>query len=184
MRSRSPLLAITIPILMLAAGCAQPARVDRMIASQSPQSAALPAQSPLHRAIGTTVVEGGRTTIPIFTPEVDNDAFISALRESLNRNGLLAGTAAPARYTLQASLIRADQPVRGLNKTVLTTIRYRLRDVASGRVVYDEQIDSRFTVTFDDEPIASSRHRQANEGAMRQNLEKLIERLRAFRPAV
>lgn len=179
---RAAAIAIGFGIVTLAlAACAIPARVEGMVYRGSPGTLAQEI-FPLRNAIGVTVVEGGKDTVPFFTAEVGNDEFIAALRRSLESNGLLTEDESRARYALHASLVRYDRPVRGLGKSVRVICRYRLTEVEGGNIVFDEEIESSYTVTLGQELIAAARHRQANEGAMRKNFARLVEKLKALKP--
>jgi len=148
--------------------------------------AAGPAGTPaaLDRAIGKIWAEGGKPTVPFWQSEIDDGAFVAALRRSLNRAGLLAAQESRGRYVLYADFVRADQSVRGLDKMVRTAVRYRLAEASSGRVVFDRRIDSRGRAGFTDSAIANTRQRLANEAAIRRNFEALIRELRRLPPGI
>ncbi len=55
-------------------------------------------------------VDGGETTNPLWTSEVDGAAFQGALRASLEQNDLLAKTAPSSRFDLFATLGSLNQP--------------------------------------------------------------------------
>lgn len=175
MRAKVATGALTA-ILMLTAACAMPARVGSMAPDVSP-SAGAPA-SGLANGIGVIVVDGGKPTLPFLNSEVGNDAFAAAIRNALAEGGFWTTDTGAARYAMHASLVRNDRPVRGLSKSARSVVRYRLQELASRRIVFDERIESVHTVSFDDTPIASLRERRANEGAIRKNLAALIARLR------
>jgi len=163
-------------------GCAGAAEVDGMVAR--PAGGAVTGDFPLRQSVGLTVVEGGKASVPLLAAEVDNPAFAAALRRSLASADLLAADGGRARYALHATLLRADQPVRGLTaKAVAAKVHYRLQEVVSQRVVFDQSIETRYTATLEDSLIAAARHREANEAAVRRNFEVLIGKLRSLGPA-
>jgi hypothetical protein len=57
----------------------------------------------------------------------------------------------------------------------------RLVDRASGRTTYEEKIATPHTATIGDAFLGFERLRLANEGAMRANISRLIERLIALK---
>lgn len=179
-RRALPIAGAAAAVLLLL-GCAGAAEVDGMVAQ--PPAGAVAGDFPLRQGVGLMVVEGGKGSLPLLAPEVDNPAFAAALRRSLAAADLLAADGARARYALQATLMRRDRPLRELTvKSVVATVRYRLREVASQRVVFDQSIETRSVATLEDSLTAGARHRKANEAAVRRNFEILIRRLRALGP--
>ncbi len=175
-----PMVAGLVLVLLLGA-CASDANVENMVQKVEPQ-AGPSGPLVLKHAIGLAVVDGGRPTVPLFTPEISNEALVGALKQTLEENELWAGTADQGRYVLHASLTRDDRPVRGFDKIVRSNIRYRLQDVRAQRVVLDETIVTTHTVSFNTSAVAVTRQRKANEGAVRKSLSVIVARLRAFQP--
>jgi len=175
-----PMVAGFALVLLLGA-CASDAKVENMVQKVEPQ-AGPPGSLALKHAIGLAVVDGGRPTVPLFTPEISNEALVGALKQTLEENDLWAATADQGRYVLHASLTRDDRPVRGFDKIVRSNIRYRLQDVRAQRVVLDETIVTTHTVSFDTSAVAVTRQRKANEGAVRKSLLVIVAKLRTFQP--
>lgn len=125
--------------------------------------------------VDVTNVSGGEKTNPAWTSEIDNDAFAGALKQSLQKQGLLAGT---GRYQLEALLLEVDQPMFGLDFEVTTHVRYILTDRENnGAVVLNETIVAPYTATIGDAFAAIKRLRLANEGSGKANIQGLIEKL-------
>lgn len=175
--------AAAFAVLILLTGCAAPARVERM-AAITPAAGPVAAPVALDRAIGKIWAEGGKPTVPFWQSEIDDGAFVAALRRSLDGAGMLAVRENRGRYVLYADLVRADQSVRGLDKMVRTAVRYRLAEAVTGRVVFDRRIDSRGRAGFADSPLVNIRERLANEAAIRRNFEALIRELRRLPPGI
>lgn len=177
---RATILSLALATVLLAAGCATPAREQAMVI---PAGSAVPeVDFPLRQTVGIIVAEGGKPTVPFFIPEIGNTEFTAALRRSLAAGGLWTDDPSRTRYALHAILVSHDEPVRGFDKTVQTVVRYRLRNLQTQRVVFDEKIETSDTVTFSTQPLAMARQREAAEGAVRKNFAALIRRLRAFQP--
>ena len=109
--------------------------------------------------------------------EVPNEAFRSALEQSLRNNGLLAEDTSHARLILSTHLIELGQPRGGLSMTVYSTIRYVLRDKQSGEQVRDELVETKFTAKFSDSIWGCTRMRKAVEGSIRDNIRQFVVRL-------
>jgi hypothetical protein len=84
-----------------------------------------------------------------------------------------------ARYTLVASLVSLQQPALGFDMTVTATVQYALTDNTTGTVVWHEAVATPHTATVSDAFVGGTRLRLANEGAVRKNIARLIERLGA-----
>ena len=64
--------------------------------------------------------------------------------------------------------------------TVTASVAYRLTDTATGAVVYQDTRTSFGTATLNDAITNVNRLRMADEGALRDNIRKLIEDLYAL----
>ncbi|WP_082968594.1 hypothetical protein [Perlucidibaca aquatica] len=152
-------------------GCASGATVAGMTSVKTFSAA----KNHMPAKIMVAPVEGGKSTNPLWTSQVDSKSFEEALTASLQSNGLLA--AGSGAYILKPTLLKLDQPIFGLDLTVKANVRYVLKDSASEKELFNETINSSYTATFNDAFAAIKRLRLANEGAIRKNIEALIERL-------
>ena len=152
-------------------GCASGATVAGMTSVKTFDAAKhhMPAK------IQVAPAEGGNTTNPLWTSQVDSKSFEEALKASLQNNGLLAPDS--GTYVLKSTLHELDQQLFGLDLTVKAAVFYVLKDSLSGKDIFQETINSSHTATFSDAFAAIKRLRLANEGAIRKNIEALIERL-------
>lgn len=167
-----------VPLLLVMFGlsaCASPAEVQNMVVVP-PELPAKVSSSPYSAAIEVTRVYGGEETNPLWTSEVSNAAFREALRESLQRSGLLASSA-PPQFSLTASLKELDQPLVGFSLTVNSKVDYQLVEKSTMKSVFNEPVQASYTATFGDSPIAIQRLRLANEGSIRENISQFLTRL-------
>jgi hypothetical protein len=164
--------------LSLLAGCASGARPGAMTVAVSPETI-VDASSPVYGAIQVGTVTGGSETSPLWLSEVSTADFKTALQQSLALNALVA--ARDPRYVLNAELVELDQPWAGFNLEVNAKIHYVLRTVPGERTAFDETITLPYTANFSDALFGVERLRLANEGAVRQNISALINRLVAFK---
>jgi len=74
-------------------------------------------------------------------------------------------------------LISLDQPFIGLDLKVTATVEYSLEERSTGKKVFTKTISTPFTATFSDAALAFERLKIANEGAVRENIEKIIDEL-------
>lgn len=166
------------PILLVAAlsGCATPARIDQMTAKRIDTSK-IANESPLKNSLSLKGVVGGQTTNPLWVSKVGGDDFRQALEQSLKTAMLLASDQGKGSYLLSTTLISLDQPLIGLNLKVTATVEYSLEERATGRKVFSEIISTPFTATFSDAALAFERLKIANEGAVRENIERIVDEL-------
>ncbi len=176
MRATSILALCTLVL----AGCATGARIDQM--ASAPKTLTQAVDPALRHAINVSEVTGGRETNPMWTSQVSSDAFRRALEESLQNAGIYERVLSHSRYRLIADITRVDQPLMGLDMTVASSVRYSLIETSTNKEVYNRVIAVSYTAKLSDALIGSERLRLANEGAMRVNIEKLVEDLLALKP--
>lgn len=166
------------PILLLAAlsGCATPARIDQMTAKKIDTSKIIN-ETPLKNNLSLKSVSGGESTNPLWVSKVGGDDFKQALEQSLKTVMLLASDQSKSSYLLGTTLISLDQPFIGLDLKVTATVEYSLEERATGRKVFSKTISTPFTATFSDAALAFERLKIANEGAVRENIEEIIDEL-------
>ncbi len=168
------ILAVLAALLYLT-GCASGAKMGNMV-YEGPLKAYDPA---LEDNVDVTNVSGGEETNPAWTSEIDNDAFAGALKQTLQKQGLLSGT---GRYQLEALLLEVDQPMFGLDFEVTTHVRYILTDSENnGAVVLNETVVTPYTATIGDAFAAIKRLRLANEGSGKANIQGLLDKLAELR---
>lgn len=169
-----------IALAFALSACAAPARVDQMTVASPPAGAAVP-DTALHSAVQVGDVTGGHDTNPLWKSEVGNSEFKGALEGSLKAEGVSADPR--ARYRLDANLVELDQPWIGLNLTVRSTVEYKLMEIATNSVAYDQRVTAEYTATVGDAFVAVERLRLANEGSIRKNISDFLKALTlAFPP--
>jgi hypothetical protein len=159
-------------IALSLAGCAEPARVDQMVAMPTAQ---LPQASGLRDAITVNAVTGGTSTNPLWMSKVGNAEFQSALQGSLKNAGMLASGS--ARYRLDTNLVSLDQPMMGFDLTVRSGVQYVLTDTTNNQVVFNRPVNAEFTAHVSDAFVAVERLRLANEGSIKTNIQMFLDQL-------
>lgn len=171
---KSVLALIAVATCFAISGCASNATAARMAYVQHS------VQKPHNRAFVNNItvgaVDGGKETNPLWASKVNNSGLKSALEESLQNANLYASTD-KAKYTLNATLNKLDQPLMGFNLTVKSNIHYSLVDDNTKQVIYNKNIDSSYTASLVETPYAVARLKKANEGAIRTNIEKFMSDL-------
>jgi hypothetical protein len=158
-------LALLAPVL---AACATPQ-------GMTVGSGAIANPSPKYRnAIAVRSVNGGQVMNILTVPGVANEPFKAALEATLSANGYLASSGTP-KYYLDAEIRNLDQPLMGLDLTVIADVTYNISGVGPAA---SYPVRAHATATFSDSPIAVDRIRIANERAMRQNIEQFLQVLR------
>ena len=166
--------ALILTSMFVLGGCATNADVGQMVANYQPAHKLKNAA--LHNNINVAAVNGGHETNPLWTSQIDNDGFKSALIQSLQQANL-SSQLASAGYKLTANLVKLHQPLLGLNLTVTAQVHYNLQNQKTNKIVYDRDITSSYTATFKDSALAITRLKMANEGAARENISNLINDL-------
>ncbi len=160
------------------AGCATPATIEGMTLGAA--VAAPPASFPLKEKVAIGSISGGSGTNPLWVSKVSNDDFRGALEGSLRQGALLAPADSQALYTLNSVMLELDQPLVGFDMKVTSAVRYELRSKTGGELLWEDTIKAGYTATTSDAFLGVERLRLANEGAIRENLKHLIERLHRF----
>ena len=169
--------ATLLTAALVLGGCASPARMEKMSADTSDFGSHVPPDTPLKGELRVGPVLGGKSTSPLWTSQVSNEGFRAALEASLRNAQLLAELQSQADYELTATLVKVDQPLVGASMTVTTTVSYRLQNTRTREIVFDENIEAPYTAAFDEAFLGAERLRIANEGSVKSNIGKLIQRL-------
>lgn len=169
-------LSLVTAALALLGGCAQPVTPSAMVPDVTGISVG--PTSPYRGAISVGQVSGGHPTSSLGVSQVSDADLRDALVRTLMDAGL--GQTGGGRFQLDAVLQRLEQPFAGFAMTVSATIAYRLTEVATGRVAYDNTITTPATATLNDAIDGNVRLKIANERAVRANLRQLVEALYAL----
>ena len=163
-------------------GCATAARTDAMVASSAVTPIATNASRKLLGNIAISDVTGGSSTNPLWVSKVGGAEFEKALEASLKSVGFLSENRQSGDYKLVADLREVKQPVIGLDMTVTSRVEYQLIERSTGNSVFRETIAAPYTAKMSDSFLGYERLRIANEGSIRANIERLIQKLAALVP--
>lgn len=166
-------------LAMVLAGCATPARVDQMQTSASLAARTAAANSQYKEAISVKDVTGGKETNPMWVSNVSSADFSRALEASLKDAGLLSGNNQGSKYQLIAHLQKLDQPLFGASMTVTATVQYSVIERATNKEVLARTVAMPYTAAWNEAFMGSERLKLANEGAIRVNIQQLIDALLA-----
>jgi hypothetical protein len=164
----SLLLAVTL------SGCATPTRPDAMVATPT---------SPVHKSASdiSVAVAGGRETSKAGASQISDEAFVQALRESIEKSGLFGKTSTgAARYKLAAFIGRVEQPSFGFSMTVTMEVSYSLTDTQSNKAVWTQNVSSTHTTPAGEAFAGVTRLRLATEGAAKDNIADTIAKISAL----
>jgi hypothetical protein len=176
-RRAGKLLLATALVATLAA-CASAADPISMTTFVAPTAKPFPQQ--LHTAMCVRTVSGGEKTNPMWTSQVDDAGFRSALSASLTNAGLLA-TGASCGYQVDANLLGLSQPIAGFSMTVTSHVNYKVYD-PSGQPFLLATIDAPFTAKVSDAFVGMVRLKLANEGSIRVSIDQFFDKLRDTQP--
>ena len=121
-------------------------------------------------------VTGGKVTNPLWTSQVSNENFESALKGSLEASGLSSSDKATSLYKIDAELVSLDQPMFGLTFDVVSTVNYRVHNAS---LVKNFPITAKGTATPSDAFVAITRLKIANEKSIQANIMEFIKQLTA-----
>jgi len=173
-RSNATLSLLAAAALALAS-CAFPTTGARGMAVGPHQ---LPtANAALAGAVRVNPVRGGRPNGALRPPQIVGSDVEQGLTDSLRSAGLLAPTAADARYAVDTELVQVDQPFLTEYAEVTSVIHYVLRDLRSGAPLLDRFIEVPYLARGRDAFRTNDRTQLANEGSVRESIETLLDAL-------
>jgi hypothetical protein len=163
-------IASLLLLAVFLTGCASPANYQAMTVAPRGE-----APNPAYKEkLAVRNVYGGQGTNPLWTSQVSNEAFKSALQDSLDAAGYGARKGNPTYY-IDANLQKLDQPFIGLSFTVHSTVTYHLTGGDKDR---EYPISAEGTATASDQFLGVERLRIANERAIQNNIEAFLKDLR------
>jgi hypothetical protein len=164
-------------LLLAAAACAAPARVEKMVPALS--GPALAATDARTQSVGLALVDAGKKLNPEWWTSLTDKSFAVALRETLGDRGLLAEIEEEAKYQIEARVVAFSRPAAAASPTTEITIRYVARDFGTGRTIFEEAISTTGSSTFQESKFANVRAGIASEKAIRENLGQFADKLMA-----
>ncbi|MEL6980382.1 MAG: hypothetical protein AAGM38_17135 [Pseudomonadota bacterium] len=162
-------------LLALAAGCAGGARPTAMVAPVAAETL-IEQDNPLYRSVAVSTVSGGSETNPMWTSQVSDQDFKTALNNSLDVAAIKATSPGDAEFMLDATLDDLEQPFFGGSLTVTSTVSYAVSDQA-GAQVWTTRIIAPYTASFSDAFLGAERLRLANEGSIKANIAQFMAEL-------
>ena len=166
--------AAVVASLMGLAACASPSRPEFMALPTTAGLTAAPGDVGYH-AVTTVNVSGGTETNPLWTAQVSNEDFKTALETSLAAAGYVGTEGRPLVVT--ASLINLNQPLVGIDLAVTSQVRYTV--TRDGQIIFDDTVSATGVGTMSDAFAAVERLRIANEKAIKENIKAFLTRFRA-----
>jgi hypothetical protein len=171
MKIKNIIFAIAISVIV--SGCAAPARVLNMTVASTSAAAEIE-NSVFRNNLSVVKVYGGNKTNPLWISQVSGDAFETALRYSLEDNGLSSQNNPEPRFEITANLSELEQPAFGIDITVKSKVGYEVVETKTGEAWFSKTILASYTATFSDAIIGAERLKLANEGSIRENIRKFI----------
>lgn len=168
-------IAVVACFAAMLSSCAQPAR-QSLMAAPGVMGTVVVTSPVLKNSISISEVTGGKETNPMWTSQVNSPEFKAALELSLRNNVMLADNPSDTKYLVSAQLIDLKQPLIGIDMTVTSKVNYRVVEKSSRNEVFYEEVTTPFTANFGSAIYGPERLRLANEGAIRENIQKFITR--------
>ena len=131
--------------------------------------------SPKYRnAIAVRTVSGGAVMNVLTVPGVATSRSRKRLKRRF-RPTAISPHQAPRKFYLDAEIRNLDQPLMGLDLTVIADVTY---NISGAGPAASYPVKAQATATFSDSPIAVDRIRIANERAVRENIRQFLQVLR------
>jgi hypothetical protein len=114
-----------------------------------------------------------------WTSQIRSSNFQEAVNLSIQKSGVFATVlkTPDADYSLQVSLVKADEPAFGFNMTVDLVTRWVLTKKASNEPLFQQNVSTTHTAKLGDAFAGGTRLRLANEGAAQANIKEGLRRL-------
>lgn len=145
-------------------------------------AAPAPKDTRFQHGIALGKIGGGSETHSLGTSQVADQELRVAVRGTLEAALLLTADGEPAPFVLDATLVNLEQPLAGFDITVVCRMKYSLRDTQAGREVLNTTIEAPFSAGLGDAFFGTKRVQIANEGAVRANLERLLDAIARLGP--
>lgn len=167
---RLPLLALACASLF---SCASPSDPASMVPAN------VSTGKKFNKSVAVAVT-GGQKTNPMWTSQVSNEDFASALQQSIEKNGPFSRVIRSTDggdYQLDVRLIQLRQPMIGIDMTVQAEIEWRLKQGSSGKLIWERKTNKSYTATMGDSMVGITRLRMANEGAIRESIKEGLQQI-------
>jgi hypothetical protein len=160
------------------AACATPSQPEQMVPLQSNLTMINPGE-PAYQQLRVGTVDGGSATNPLWTSEVSNADFKTALSTALKNVHYASDDPAKANVEISANLVKFQRPMFGLDMTVTSTVRYSAKSTADGSLVFDDTVAASGTATMGEALMGVERLKKANEASIRANIQEFLRRFKA-----
>lgn len=183
LKTNRPVRYLLIPcVLFLCACAATPTQQEQMIAYVTPVTEHATGKSiSVSPVIVSDIPEHDWSQMQ-WQPLTEAD-FTAAIVKTIDHSGLFSttDTKGPADYYLSAN-VTGQELFGGANSIFLLLVRYELKEATTENIVWIENIFSFHQLAATDVFYGADRVAQVLEGAVRKNLEQLIENLDATLP--
>jgi hypothetical protein len=161
-----------LALVLICYGCATPANQNAMTIARG--DVAPKANENLKNSIAVNNVTGGKSTNPLWTSQIDNAGFKTALEQSLSIVGYKATSAANAKYVLDVELKSVDQPLVGIDFSVTTTVVYSVSKNGEKKTF---PVTATGVAKFSEHWVGGERLRVANEKSVKENIGQFINKI-------
>jgi hypothetical protein len=162
--------------LLFMSGCASPAQSSAMVAT--------PVGSVTKHVQSVSMnVTGGSETSAAMASQISSTDFAAALKQSIEQSGLFAKVepnGGSDDYHLEVAIVRLQQPMFGLNMTVVIETNWTLTRQNDHYTVWQKAIVTSHTAKTGEAFAGVKRLRLANEGAARDNIHDALTQLAAL----
>ena len=128
------------------------------------------------------VVAGGQAPSMSGVSLVSNENLVSAVETAIGQSGLFSQVvhSGTGDYQLDVRLIQLHLPMMGFNMTGQAEIEWRLRQPATGRVIWQKITNNPYTATAGQAFAGAKRVRLAAEGTVRENIKAALGQIAAL----
>ncbi len=168
-RNYRPLLVVCLAL----GGCAQDPDIAAMVPAHM-----RPSPTTSEKTVAVMLAQGGEDTNPFIAPSIGDAGFRKAVQLTLERSGLFRGAFLDqnADYLLYPEVL-TQELIPGLKMTAVLHTHYRLIEDWSDKKLWEGRILTVYDADLGQGLYGLARARAALEGAVRKNLEKLVQDL-------
>lgn len=159
-------------LVLLAGACTAPSRVDQMVGQFS--SPAIADTDARYQSIRIARAEVDTKTHPVWYTSISSDTLSGAIRATLDGRAMLAAYPGNAKLELDAQLVDFRRPPAQIEETTTVSIRYVVREIATGGKVFDQTITTVGSSPYEKGVPLDERARAATEQAMADNLTQFV----------
>lgn len=160
---------LILSLVLFVTGCASSVSVEQMTASKSANSNL---RNKLEKQYAVIEVSGGKTQFIGSSSKIENDAFKSALMNSLSK---FDGLDFNSNYVITAEIHKVSDPLLGFNFEIEMAVHYSILNKKNNIIMYSKLIESKGKGSVSEAFLAFERMAIAKGRAAKNNIEIFLQ---------